>query len=152
MTKPTWPDALQPADPAETALLLDQFWRQLARLPDLIERDEQLLAAACTGDLRQTVLRMMLALNGIACPPQTRHLNSYLSASQRAALEKTLALPFAGAEGWIGQAVALVVICRWYAPQLANAYGFAAPDALEQETLAGLQARLPDWPLAITTG
>lgn len=151
MNNASWPDSLQPANAAETERLLKQFWQQLAQLPDLIQRGEQLLAADCVAELRQVVLRMMLALNGIAYPVQTRHLNRYLSASQAAALEKTLILPAAGAEGWIGQAVALVVIVRWYAPQLANAYDFDAADVLEQATLAQLQARLPDWPLAITT-
>lgn len=154
MSNTSWPDLLQPAQPAQTAHLLEEFWRQLASLPDLIGRSEHILAAACIGEVRQIVLRLMLALNGIACPEQTRHLNSYLSASQRQALEKTLALPVVGAEGWIGQAVALVVIYRWYAPQLVTAYGLpplAALETLEQQTLALLQAGLPDWPLSITT-
>lgn len=151
MTNTAWPDALLPAEREEVARLLDGFWRELARLPDLLEREEYLLAADCTGELRRLVLRMMLALNGIAYPQQTRHLNSYLSKSQRAAIERTLALPFVGGESFIGQAVALVVICRWYAPQLAAAYRVPLPDAAEQETLALLQTRLPDWPLAIST-
>lgn len=151
MTDTTWPDALLPAEREEVAHLLEEFWRALAHLPDLLEREELLLAADCTGDLRRLVLHMMLALNGIAYPQQTRHLNGYLSSSQRAAIERTLALPAAGTAGLIGQAVALVVICRWYAPQLAAAYRVPTPDAAEQETLALLQARLPDWPLAIST-
>jgi hypothetical protein len=151
MTNTTWPDALRPAEQEEVAQLLEDFWRQLALLPELVRRDEHLLCAACTGELRRLVLGMMLALNGIACPDQTRHLNGYLSKSQRAAIEKTLLAPTVGAATWIGQAVALVVICRWYAPQLVVAYKVAAPDALEQETLARLHAALPGWPAAITT-
>jgi len=151
MTNATWPDALLPAERDDVARLLEGFWHELARLPDLLAREEFLLAADCTSDLRRLVLRMMLALNGIAYPPQTRHLNSYLSMSQRAAIERTLALPFVGSESFIGQAVALVVICRWYTPQLAAAYHVPTPDAAEQETLALLQARLPDWPLTIST-
>jgi hypothetical protein len=151
MTNPKWPDALRPAKHDEVAQLLTAFWRQLAQLPELIARDEHLLCAACTGELRQIVLRMMLALNGIAWPAQTRHLNGYLSKSQRAAIEKTLLTPTVGADSWLGQAVALVVICRWYTPQLAAAYHVPAPDAIEQETLALLHASLPDWPATITT-
>ena len=48
--------------------LLRRFWQELATLPDLLKHDEQLLAAACTATLRQNVLEMMLALNGIAYP------------------------------------------------------------------------------------
>ena len=151
MTNTTWPDVLLPAARDEVARLLGEFWRELASLPDFLAREEYLLAAACTGELRRIVLHMMLALNGIAYPSGTRHLNGYLSASQRAAIEKTLILPAVDAESLIGQAVALVVIYRWYAPQLTAAYALPAADVLERETLALLSERLPDWPLAITT-
>jgi hypothetical protein len=151
MTNTTWPDALRPATPGEVAQLLEDFWGQLELLPDLVGREEHLLCAACTGELRQIVLRMMLALNGITYPPETRHLNRYLGASQRAAIERTLVAPFVGAESWVGQAVALVVIYRWYAPQLAAAFDAPLADAAEQATLALLHERLPDWPATITT-
>ena len=151
MTNTQWPDDLRPVEREEVAQLLQDFWQQLARLPELVSRNEHLLCAACTGELRQIVLRMMLALNGITWPAQTRHLNGYLSKSQAAAIEKTLLAPAVAAETWIGQAVALVVICRWYAPQLVAAYNVPAPDASEQATLALLHASLPDWPATITT-
>lgn len=151
MSETTWPDPLQRGEAAEVAQLLENFWQQLALLPDLLIREEHLLCATCTNELRQIVLRMMLALNGIAYPAGTCHLNTYLSASQRAAIEKTLIAPFVAAESWIGQAVALVVIFRWYAVQLVDAYGVPAAYSLEQETLALLQARLPNWPANITT-
>ena len=151
MTNTTWPDALRPADRDEVAQLLAEFWRQLALLPELLDREEFLLAAVYVTELRRTVLCMMLALNGIAYPTQTRHLNRYLSASQRAAIERTLALPTLDADSLIGQAVALVVIYRWYAPQLSAAYRVPTADVLEQETLAALSQRLPAWPLSITT-
>jgi hypothetical protein len=151
MSDTTWPDALRAAEGAEVSQLLHDFWRRLALLPELAGRQEHLLCAACTGELRQIVLRMMLALNGITYPAQTRHLNRYLGASQQAAIEKTLIVPFVGVESWIGQAVALVVIYRWYAPQLAAAFGVPLADALEGETLARLRSTLPDWPETITT-
>jgi hypothetical protein len=151
MINTSWPDALRPAEQGEVAQLLQDFWRQLALLPELAARDEHLLCATCTGELRLIVLRMMLALNGISYPAETRRLNGYLSDSQRAAIEKTLVTPSVGTASWIGQAVALVVICRWYAPQLAAAYHVPAAEAVEQETLALLAATLPDWPAAITT-
>ena len=94
---------------------------------------------------------MMLALNGITYPTDTTHLNTYLGTSQRAAMEKTLLMPSVAAESWIGQAVALVVIYRWYAPQLVAAYSLVYDDRLEADTLARLHAELPDWPSAITT-
>ena len=145
-----WPDPLQPADPAQITLLLEHFWRTLAKLPELLARQEFLLAAELTATLRRTVLELMLALNGIAWPAGTAHLNGYLGASQRAAIEKTLLAPGAGAESWIGQAVALVVIYRWYAPQLVEAHTLAYPHAAEESALARLRA-LPGWPLAIQT-
>ena len=71
--------------------------------------------------------------------------------SQRAAMEKTLLMPAVAGESWIGQAVALVVIYRWYAPQLVSTYALAYDDGLEAATLTRLHAELPDWPTAITT-
>lgn len=133
------------------AQLLRGFWLELANLPGLLKRDEHLLAAACTAALRSYVLEMMLALNGITYPPGTTHLNTYLGPSQRAAMEKTLLMPAVAGESWIGQAVALVVIYRWYAPQLVSTYSLAYDDGLEAATLTRLHAELPDWPTAITT-
>lgn len=136
MTEQHWPDALMPPTHENVAQLLRSFWRELAHLPHLLARDEYLLAAACTAALRRCVLEMMLALNGIAYPLGTTHLNTYLGASQRAALEKTLLAPSAAAESWIGQAVALVVIYRWYAPQLVAAFALPYDEELEAATLA----------------
>lgn len=150
MTQQLWPDSLQPCDPGRIAGQLERFWRTLARLPDLIQRQEHLLAAETTASLRRIVLELMLALNGIAWPTDTTHLNSYLSAGQRAAIEKTLLAPTVSAESWIGQAVALIVIYRWYAPQLTAAYALHYPQAAEEAAFAALR-QLPDWPLTITT-
>ena len=112
MSASAWPDALQPSDSARVSHLLADFWRELSLLPDLLGRGEQLLCARCTSRLRDTVLELMLALNGIAFPSATLHLNTYLGPSQRAAIEKTLIAPNADGDAWIGQAVALVVIYR----------------------------------------
>lgn len=141
---------LQPADPVRIVDQLAYFWRTLARLPDLVQRQEYLLAANVTAALRQIVLELMLALNGIAWPTDTAHLNIYLSASQRAAIEKTLRAPAVSAESWIGQAVALVVIYRWYAPQLTARYALVYPQAAEEAALAALH-QLAGWPRTITT-
>ncbi len=146
-----WPDALRAPDPARAAALLPAFWQTLAQLPDLLNRDEQLLAEALTAELRHLVIEMMLAMNGIAPPAGTRHLNGYLSPSQRAVLERTLAAPAASRESWLARAVALTVIQSWYAPQLAARFGFAPPAELESAVRAQLAAALPDWPLEIST-
>ena len=151
MTEQRWPDALLRPTQADVAQLLRGFWLELADLPGLLKRDEHLLTAACTAALRRYVLEMMLALNGITYPPGTTNLNTYLGPSQRAAMEKTLLMPAVAGESWIGQSVALVVIYRWYAPQLVSAYSLAYDDGLEATTLTRLQAELPDWPIAITT-
>jgi hypothetical protein len=151
MSTSGWPDALQPPETARVAAMLSDFWHELAQLPELIGRGEQLLCARCTGRIRDVVLEMMLALNGIAFPASTRNLNRYLSGSQRAAIEKTLLIPTVDGDAWIGQAVALVVIYRWYAPQLVARFGLAYPQAAEDDALRRLVAELPDWPLAIQT-
>jgi hypothetical protein len=151
MMNSRWPDPLQPASAADVATYLQDFWHELAPLADLLNRQEYLLAEQQISRLRQLVLNMMLALNGIKRPAQTRHLNTYLSSSQRAALQKTLIVPNERSESWLGCAVALVVIYRWYAPQLVQRFEVAYPRALETATLAQLQSNLADWPLSITT-
>ncbi len=145
-----WPDPLQQPNPAHIQELLATFWETLAGLPELIDRDEQLLCHETTTALRAIVLEMMLALNGIAYPAGTRHLNRYLGASQREAIQKTLLAPAVDGDAWIGQAVALVVIYRWYAPQLVAAMTLIYPQAAEDAALATL-GQLPSWPLTITT-
>ena len=149
--KTQWPDPLQPPTAAQVETHLAEFWRCLRRLPDLLHRQEHLLADHLTTNLRGLVIEMMLALNGIQWPTGTRHLNSYLSPSQRAALEKTLATPETSAESWIGRAVSLVVIYRWYAPQLVEKFGLVYPQPLEDEVWSLLQQEVPNWPLTVTT-
>ena len=151
MTVPTWPDPLQRPEPTQVEHLLIQFWHTLAGLADLIQRNEHLLANEQTEMLRKIVLEMMLALNGIQRPQGTLHLNSYLGESQRHVLEKTLIAPSVSAESWIGRAVALVVIYRWYAPQLVEKYRLTYPQSAEDRSLQHLQTQLPDWPLEIKT-
>ena len=151
MTNQTWPDALSRPEPDRVQFLLVEFWQRLRALPDLLIREEHLLAERNTAGLRDLIIEMMLALNGIQWPPTTVHLNRYLGASQRAAIEKTLVAPTVNDDSWIGRAVALVVIYRWYAPQLVEKYGLEYPQALEDETWAQLQREVPAWPLTVTT-
>ncbi len=150
MTQQSYPDLLRPASSAQVAAALERFWTTLEALADLLPRREVLLAAALTASLRQVTLELMLALNGIEWPEGTQHLNTYLGDSQRHAIEKTLLAPTTGGESWLGQAVALVVIYRWYAPQLVEKFGLAYPQAAEDATLARLR-RLPGWPDTIST-
>lgn len=154
MSNPSWPDTLQAPQPRHIQQLLTSFWSELVLLGDLLPRQQFLLAAEQVNTLRQTVLEMMLALNGIQ-RPSTNDLNLYLGASQRAALEKTLLLPSVVhetlADALVGQAVALVVIYRWYAPQLGAKYGLLYPQAEEKAAWEELLARLPAWPEQVTT-
>lgn len=146
-----WPDALQKPSAAAVAAHLTHFWQLLAQLPDLLNRHEYLLADRLTFQLRSTVLEMMLALNGIQWPTGTAHLNRYLSTQQRAAIEKTMVLSTSAPEGWIGRAVALLVIYRWYAPQLVQAFDLTYPQVLEETVLQTLHHELADWPRFVTT-
>ena len=147
----SWPDALQAPTAAAVEANLGKFWQLLRPLPDLVRREEHLLAEHLTTHLRSVIIEMMLALNGIQWPRGTQHLNSYLSVSQRAALEKTLVAPTVSGDSWLGRAVALVVIYRWYAPQLVEKFGVAYPQTLETAVWQRLQRDLPDWPLTVTT-
>lgn len=151
MDKPAWPDALQPANPNRVRALLTEFWPELSRLADLIPQGQLLLAAEQLHFLRGLVLEMMLALNGIARPAGTVHLNAYLGASQRVALEKTLHLPKVTPAAFMAQAVALVTIYRWYAPQLLAVHGGDYPQSAEDAAWNTLTRHIPDWPLQVTT-
>ena len=51
----------------------------------------------------------------------------------------------------MGQAVALVVIYRWYAPQLVEKFGLTYPDQIEAQALAVMGDLLPTWPHCITS-
>ena len=51
----------------------------------------------------------------------------------------------------IGQAVSLVVIYRWYAPQLVAKHKLRYPQAEESAAWDALVAKLPTWPRKITT-
>jgi hypothetical protein len=146
-----WPDPLQPPNPAAVQASLVEFWVALAPLGDLLSRREYLLAAEQTTRLRAVVLALMLALNGIDRPYGTRHLNSYLSHDQKEALERTLLAPTVESQNWIGQAVALTVIYRWYAHQLVEKFGLVYPYTREAEVWSDLAHTLPAWPQAVTT-
>lgn len=98
----SWPDPLEAPDPARVKLIFDLYWKELDGLPTLIHANENLLAEALTTRLRNLVLEMMLALNGIAFPQNTSNLNAYLGDSQREAIEKTLVADSAGSDTWIG--------------------------------------------------
>ena len=154
MSEARWPDILLPPQPAHIQDLLDTFWTELAVLADLLPRQQFVLAVEQVHSLRQIILQCMLALNGIQ-RPATRDLNTYLSANQRAALEKTLLLPSVDYPAWaetlIGQAVSLVVIYRWYAPQLIAKHNLHYPRAQEQAAWQTLLEALPTWPQTITT-
>ncbi len=146
-----WPDPLEAPEPERIQRALEAFWETLARLPDLLSREEHLLAAETTAALRALVLELMLALNGIQRPAGSAHLNTYLSERQRAVLEQTLGATRVANESWIGQAVALVVIYRWYAPQLVERHRFTYPQALEEETWRALREGVPGWPAHVTS-
>ncbi|MBK8049906.1 MAG: hypothetical protein IPK16_24065 [Anaerolineales bacterium] len=152
MASHTWPDHLQPPDPSRIETQLARFWAELLALGTLIDAGEQLLCSEQTATLRAIILELMVGLNGIAYPTGTHHLNTYLGPSQRAAIEKTLVAPSVSAEAWIGQAVSLVVIYRWYAPQLVERFGLHYPADAETEALGRMRTLLPDWPQSITTG
>lgn len=148
---PVWPDKLQKPSTERVDELLHLFWSELAVLGKLLAKDEGLLANEQTHQLRQIVLEMMLALNGIKRPPTTSNLNGYLSGDQRAAIEKTMVLPKTEISSWIGQAVSLVTIYRWYAPQLVDRFELSYPSALEEQVYSNLIQQLPNWPHTIST-
>ncbi len=142
---------LRPVNPARVQAALADFWTELAASATQIAAQDHLAAHARLNRLRDLVLVCMVGLNGVDLPEDLDGIAQLLGPSQRAAIQKTLAAPKVDASAWVGQAVALVVIYRWYAPQLVEKFGLAYPDQVEAQTLAALHDLLPNWPQTITS-
>lgn len=152
-------EALSPPDTKEVDAQLCRFWLLLARLPAAVKRQEKLAAHALLSEMRILLIDLVVSLNG-ANRPQTRaRINQYLGKAQREAFERSMGIhqpsQRRGGEDsadWIGQAVALVVLYRWYAPQLVEKYALAYPQPAEDAVLSLLVAEMENWPAHIATG
>ncbi len=155
LERPTRP--LSPPDPDVVGAQLGQFWLLLAQLPAALERQEGLAAHALLAETRALLLDLVVALNGATRPRSTARINQFLGPRQRDAFEKTLEMGRAGSApgspraSWIGQAVALVVLYRWYAPQLCEVCPEPYPQQAEDTVLALLHAQIDGWPAVIET-
>jgi hypothetical protein len=145
-----WP-ALNQADPDTVMAALGYFWSSLSRLPAVLNRREHLATAALINDVRHVLIDLVVALNGAQRPPSPARTNQYLGPSQRQAFEKTLPNKEVDVTVFIGQAVALIVLYRWYAPQLVEMYQIPYPHALERTVLSLLSAEVDGWPALIKT-
>lgn len=148
-----------PADVGSIDRQLKQFWLLLARLPAVVGRHEQLAAHLLLAEISTLLIDLVVSLNGGSRPRARARINQYLGLAQLEAFEKSMELRETGRrreEGtranWIGQAVALVVLYRWYAPQLAEKYSLNYPRLAEDRVLAYLHCELKNWPARITTG
>lgn len=140
---------------------IQQFWLLLARLPAVVRRQEQLAAHALLSELRSLLIDLVVLLNGARRPEARARINQFLGQAQREAFEKTLGYSQVSSRrgavtgtgfNWVGQAVSLVVLYRWYAPQLAERHSLPYPKRAEESVLALLGAELENWPSNITTG
>lgn len=138
--------------------LLNRFWLLLARLPAVGKRAEHLAAHALLTESRAALIDMVAALNGVARQQSRTRVNRFLGPAQQEAFEKTLgggpsqeARSAPETRLWIGQAVAQVVLYRWYAPQLSQRYGAAYPFRAEETVLALLRQELEEWPAYVAT-
>jgi hypothetical protein len=143
-----WPP-LTPPDAESVAANLSYFWITLSHLPALVNRAEHLAAVQHLNDARQSLTDLVVALNGAQRPPSRSRINQYLGPLQLEAFEKTLPIHAVSGDSWIGQAVALIVLYRWYAPQLVDQYAVAYPTALERSVLALLSAEVDGWPVVV---
>ncbi len=152
-------DALSPPDAETIRAQLDRFWILLARLPAAVNRQEHLAAHALLAELRSLLIDLVVGLNGAERPKESARINFFLGGAQREAFERSLGTNqfvsgsrAVSASGWIGQAVALIVLYRWYAPQLAEIYATPYPYQAEETVLGFLRAAIDGWPAQITTG
>jgi hypothetical protein len=136
---------------------LRAFWLLLARLPAAVNRGEHLAALHLLTQARMTLIDLVAALNGVNRPDTPLRINPFLGPAQREAFERSATLTAGlSAESWIGQAVALLVLYRWYAPQLVEMYALTEQQThlarLERSVLAHLSAQISGWPARIQTG
>ena len=150
---------LTPPNAENVCAQLDRFWILLARLPAAVNREEHLAAHALLAELRSLLIDLVVGLNGVERPQATARINLFLGGAQREAFERSLGANqlvsgsrAVNASGWIGQAVALIVLYRWYAPQLAEIYAMPYPHQAEETVLGFLRAEIDGWPAKITTG
>lgn len=142
---------LQKAEALAIQSALIGFWQPLAHLSAAVNRQEHLAAVALLQQARTQLTDLVVALNGASRPSLPTRINPYLGPAQQDAFEKTLGQSDSLGESWIGQAVALIVLYRWYAPQLVEIHNLAYPAALEETVLALLSAEVSGWPARITT-
>ena len=146
-----------PPDPEVVGAQLCQFWLLLAQLPAVLARREDLGAHTLLAETRTLLLDLVAALNGATRPRSTARVNQFLGPKQLRAFEKSLDLgrTSSGAgsskSSWIGQAVALIVLYHWYAPQLCEILCAAYPQQAEETVLAMLRAQIDGWPAVIET-
>ena len=151
-------DRLSPPSEEIVGAQLDRFWLVLARLPAVLRRGENLAANALLADLRSLLIDLVVALNGASRPHSAARINQYLGSVQREAFEKSLGYGRSPSGSralnatWIGQAVALIVLYRWYAPQLVETYATPYPQLAEETVLDLLRTQVDGWPAEITTG
>ncbi len=142
---------LEKAEAPAVQVALVSFWQQLAHLPAALNRQEHLAAVALLQQARTHLTDLVVALNGATRPNTPTRINEFLGPAQRDAFEKTLGQSDSLGESWIGQAVALIVLYRWYAPQLVEIHKLVYPTALEETVLALLSTEVSGWPARITT-
>ncbi|MXX26584.1 MAG: hypothetical protein F4Z82_14220 [Caldilineaceae bacterium SB0668_bin_21] len=138
---------------------LGRFWLLLARLPAVVRRREQLAAYLLLTEMQALLLDLVVTLNGGSRPHTNSRINQFLGPAQREAFERSMGLQPSGRQKsvgdcatWVGQAVALVVLYRWYAPQLAQKHSLRYPHMAEDAVLALLSTELQNWPASISTG
>ena len=148
-----------PPDAGTVEMQLGRFWLLLARLPAAVRRGEQLAAHLLLTEIHALLIDLVVSLNGGSRLQTKSRINQYLGPAQREAFEKSLGLGQSGRQKgagggakWIGQAVALVVLYRWYAPKLTEKYSLLYPQMAEDTVLALLSAELENWPDRISTG
>ncbi len=137
---------------------LRRFWLLLARLPAVVGRQEQLAAHMLLTEMQALLIDLVVTLNGGSLPHTNPRINQFLGPAQREAFERSMGLRPSGRQKrvgdgatWVGQAVALVVLYRWYAPQLAQKHSLRYPQLAEDTVLALLSAELENWPARIST-
>jgi predicted nucleotidyltransferase len=132
------PDAF-PSDAAALAAALaahiTEFWRMISLLPTVIGRGELIVTFQGVGFELMPLSEVLMAQAGTQREAGVKRLNDFLLDETRRELEAALRMEGLSRESLVRVNLRLAELMRRAGPQVAAAYGFAYPHALEQTVL-----------------
>lgn len=125
-----------------------EFWRMISLMPSVIGRDERIVAVQGIGFELMPLSEVLMAQAGVRRDAGIKRLNAYLLDEARRDLESALHMDGLTRASLVRLHLRLAALMRRVGPQVADAYGFAYPHALEQTVLGYVAEELRHMGLA----